>query len=215
MVNSRNISFSMVALFTLLTSCGPSQAELDATATQGIVYFIETQTAKAPTSTPSPVPPTPTPTSSPTATPEPGRHYEDEGGFSYIPPDGWVISEDGNKFMTASGLMVEELGANINFVDEIFEGSLDDYVDASRAFLEVFFDEIVFIEQGDFLTESGLRGIRQVYENDFLDLLVLQRLYFFDTGEIKILATCTRLLETSEEIDALCDESMLTFRLEN
>jgi hypothetical protein len=60
----------------VLSGCGPSQAELDATATQAAAAAFATQTALAPTATPtytpSPTPTkTPTPTNTPTATPTP------------------------------------------------------------------------------------------------------------------------------------------------
>jgi Tol biopolymer transport system component len=53
-----------------LAACGPSQAELDAQATQIAAAVVATQTAQAPTSTPAPTA-TPAPTSTPT--PPPGE----------------------------------------------------------------------------------------------------------------------------------------------
>lgn len=63
-----------VILFVVLTACGPSQAELDATAAQMAVEKFASQTAAAPTVTPTPIPtntttPTLTATITPTATP--------------------------------------------------------------------------------------------------------------------------------------------------
>jgi len=46
---------SAMSIF-LLVACGPSQAELDATATKNEADKFATQTAKAPTSTPTPEP---------------------------------------------------------------------------------------------------------------------------------------------------------------
>lgn len=55
-----------------LAGCGPSQAELDAEATQVAANLAATQTAEAPPPTPTPVPPTDTPTPvPPTDTPTP------------------------------------------------------------------------------------------------------------------------------------------------
>jgi parallel beta-helix repeat protein len=61
-----------VGLLLLLISagCGPSQEELDATATSEAAAAFATQTAEAPTSTPIPTD-TPSPTNTPTATPLP------------------------------------------------------------------------------------------------------------------------------------------------
>lgn len=72
-----SISVGLVAIL-LLNSCGPSQVELDATATKAAAAMFATQTAEAPTSmptstnTPTPNPPTASPTSiPPTAPPTP------------------------------------------------------------------------------------------------------------------------------------------------
>lgn len=57
-------AFTLVVLLIIATSlvaCGPSQAELDAQATQIAADEFATQTAQAPTATPSPIPPTPGP----------------------------------------------------------------------------------------------------------------------------------------------------------
>ncbi|MFZ5919243.1 MAG: hypothetical protein ACOYZ7_20115, partial [Chloroflexota bacterium] len=57
-------------LVLVLAACGPSQAELDAEATDIAASSFATQTAKAPTHTPTPTfTPTPTPTATPTHTP--------------------------------------------------------------------------------------------------------------------------------------------------
>ena len=80
---SPQIWFSLLVLIVLsifLSACGPSQAELDATATQGAADNFATQTAQAPTATatftPSPTAtatftPSPTATATPTSTPIP------------------------------------------------------------------------------------------------------------------------------------------------
>jgi len=82
-----SIPFTLVTLLicVILSGCGPSQAELDATSTQIAANIFATQTAQAPTATPTFTPsptatatststPTPTPTNTPTPTltPTPG-----------------------------------------------------------------------------------------------------------------------------------------------
>lgn len=79
--SNQKIHLLLTVLFLLvifLPACGPSQAEIEATATQAAVSMYATQTAEAPTattiptSTPTPQPTdTPTPSPSPTSTPEP------------------------------------------------------------------------------------------------------------------------------------------------
>jgi hypothetical protein len=70
-MNKRS-SYLLVLLLVgvALSGCGPSQAELDATATRVSADTFATQTAQAPTSTPTYTPsPTPTKTPTPTLTP--------------------------------------------------------------------------------------------------------------------------------------------------
>lgn len=79
--SNQKIHLLLTVLFLLvifLPACGPSQAEIEATATQAAVSMYATQTAEAPTattiptSTSTPLPTdTPTPSPSPTSTPEP------------------------------------------------------------------------------------------------------------------------------------------------
>ena len=61
----------LLVIGIVLSACGPSPAELDATATQASAHIFATQTAQAPTATPTSTPnPTPTARPSPTTTPE-------------------------------------------------------------------------------------------------------------------------------------------------
>lgn len=66
------MSLAIISLLisVILSACGPSQAELDATATQVAANIFATQTAQAPTATPT-FTPSPSPTATPTATPTP------------------------------------------------------------------------------------------------------------------------------------------------
>lgn len=69
----RNASFTIMILLSivvLISACGPSQAELDTTATQMTANNFASQTAQAPTVTSTP-PPSLTPTTTPTIAPTP------------------------------------------------------------------------------------------------------------------------------------------------
>jgi hypothetical protein len=72
-MNKRSTYLGILLLAgVVLSGCGPSQAELHATATQVSAAAFATQTAQAPTTTPTYTPsPTPTMTPTPTATPMP------------------------------------------------------------------------------------------------------------------------------------------------
>ena len=70
----KRMSFVWICLLTsaILVACGPSQAELDAQATEVAANIFATQTAEAPTPTFTPTS-TPTPTFTPTQTPTPTK----------------------------------------------------------------------------------------------------------------------------------------------
>lgn len=203
--------FLLFLSFTII-ACGPSP---EAIAGQTAIAATTVAAGWTPTPPPSKTP-TFTPTSSPTVTPEPGRHYEEEGGFSYNPPDSWTIGEiPGFVYKAFSGLESEVTGANILALDEAFEGPLEGYVEANIITLESVFDPIEIIEQREFSTASGLAGFKLVVDTVQQGLSLRQIMYFFDAGERKLLLVCSRLADAPEEIEILCDDSALTFRLEN
>jgi hypothetical protein len=69
---------------------------------------------------------------SPTRADEPTRYVESAGGFSFVPPEGWVLREfRGAKYKVVIGPVTANFAANINVVGESFAGSLDAYVKTS------------------------------------------------------------------------------------
>ncbi len=69
-IKSFHSSFVVISTVFIFCACGPSQAEIDATASQAAAAVFVTQTAEAPTATPIPTStPTPTNTLAPTLTP--------------------------------------------------------------------------------------------------------------------------------------------------
>jgi len=92
----------LTSSLVLLVACGPSQADLDGTATQVSVEKFASQTAAAPTDTPvpteTPIPtdtPIPTPTSTPTPSPTIPPTYTAVPEVSEIlEPGGYALSSD-------------------------------------------------------------------------------------------------------------------------
>ncbi len=71
MINNKTIFLSLFIIVMLLSACGPSQADLNATDTQVAMDIYGTQTANAPPATNTPPPPTATDLPTPTDTPAP------------------------------------------------------------------------------------------------------------------------------------------------
>ncbi len=143
------------------------------------------------------------------------RYIESEGGFSYIPPSGWEVVEfPGLKYKIARGVPTGDFAPNINFVDEAFSGSLDDYVTASLNAISQFFKDEYFISQEEFMTNEGQRSVKVIIENTQNGIELIQVFYFFDAGTKKFVVTYSRSADNGQENDILVDQSMKTFRIE-
>jgi hypothetical protein len=162
--------------------------------------------------------PTPTDLPAPPAIPtdDPDRHYEPAGGFSYVPPEGWEIAQPASEtaYKVARSQSGEGFSANLTMVDEAFTGSLEEYVSLSLDNMSEFFEGMQVLSRDPFETDEASSGIRIATQNVQTGLELNQIFYFFDLGTKKLVVTCTRLAESSEEVDAACDASVRTFRFE-
>lgn len=147
-----------------------------------------------------------------------GERYADAaGGFSYRPPAGWEVKElPGIKYKLAFGPQIgENFTVNINVVDETYEGSLDDYVSANLSAMGQAFTDFKLVNQEDFSTDQGERGIKISQENVQSEQRLRQHQYFFESGNRKYVVTYTRLVDKGGEFDSLVDLSMKTFQGED
>lgn len=170
-----------------------------------------------PTAPPIPTP-LPTETPAPTAIPTESadRHYEPEGGFSYIPPAGWkLVDASALVYKVAVGPETDGFATNLTVVDEPFDGSLDEYVSSAMDGLSQYFDSFQVLSQEEFKPEESAPGVRIVAENVQVGRVLRQRFYLFDGGAKKLVVTCTRLADAAEELDAACEGSLKTFRFES
>jgi hypothetical protein len=160
-------------------------------------------------------PPTETPVPAPTATREPGRHYEPAGGYSFIPPAGWQMVElAGLKYRVA---ITEAAGFNatINFVDEVYDGTLNAYISANRAVLQQAYPDVAFGVQEEFFAAANIPAARLQATLTLDNRKLRQIYYFFDSGQRNYIATCSLLADGSQDflIEA-CNQSLRTFRIE-
>lgn len=143
---------------------------------------------------------------------DPRRHYEEQGGFSYIPPEGWKVMEfPGLKYKISCGQRANEFAPNINVVDEAFGGALDDYVDASVTNMEKLFKNLRIVSREPFSPEGGLSSVKLITENEQFGRPLRQTFFFFDKGNKMYVVTCSALGEGGEELDDLFDAAMKTF----
>jgi hypothetical protein len=206
----------LVCCLTCTVSCG---APTDDTSSMAVVT-PGTETSS----------PTHLPTATSTASPQPSdtpspvqvegssrdRHYEPVGGFSYVPPAGWELADSSAiDYQVALGPEEDDFVANITIVDEAFAGTLEEYASASLANMEQFFDAFQVISQGEFKPDEAAPGVRLVTENVQYGRELRQTFYIFDAGAKKLVITCTRLAGGQDALEAVCDQTAKTFRLES
>ncbi len=110
------------------------------------------------------------------------------GLFSYVPPDGWKVSEvPGLKYKVCLGNPAKGFAPNIVVVEEAYEKSLDDYVKANIAMMQKVFQDHKILSQTDFTTSGGARAVKMITEREDPQLKkrLRQIYYFFDAGNKK------------------------------
>jgi hypothetical protein len=146
---------------------------------------------------------------------DPNRHYEKEGGFSYVPPEGWEMSEyPGMKYKIFRGPMENQFAPNINVIDEKLDGSLKTYVDANIEAMRDFVEGFNLVEREEIVTNEGARSIKLTVDGEHYQRQLRQYFCFFDAGERKYIVTCSALAENAEKYEPLFDKSVKTFRIE-
>jgi hypothetical protein len=138
------------------------------------------------------------------------------GIFSYVPPNGWKVSDfPGLKFKISRGDPVKGFAPNIVVADEAYNKSLDDYAKDNLANLKKLFRNLQVIGQSDFTTSDGTRVIKLLTErdDDVSQKRLRQVFYFYDAGNKKLVASCSGLAEEAPASDLVCDAAMKTFNV--
>ena len=162
-----------------------------------------------PTATPEPTPIPPTATTQPTEVAlEEGRYYEEEGGFSYIIPDGWQIFEIGGLkyFGLVESNPEDDMPSNVLFADEKFAGSLEEYVEATLNLIKQLSPNFEVMSTDAVETDSGIRGTSVVGTDEINGLQIIQVFFMFDIGErIFVMTYTSNIDENQENIIAIGD----------
>ncbi|MBU1168072.1 MAG: hypothetical protein KKD44_00765 [Proteobacteria bacterium] len=139
--------------------------------------------------------------------------YEKEGAFSYDPPAGWnVVEFPGLKYRIAHGPKENNFAPNINVVDEIFQGSLDDYVDANLKNMEELMVDFEIIKRKNFKTMDNVDAVFFVSENKQQDVMIRQHFFIIESGKRKYVVTLSTRADGGDVLDDVFEKSMSTFR---
>ena len=151
------------------------------------------------------------------------RYPENGAGFSFCPPDSWTIEEQaGEKYKVMFGTGAN-FRPNINIREQTSAGTLAEYAELAKKLIvskenieKLGATTLVVLDQSEFITTSGLSGIKVTYQTEFKGYLIRSMQYYFELkGGRKIIATFTGMVAEKEKLDPILDRSMKTFRIEN
>jgi hypothetical protein len=146
-----------------------------------------------------------------------------ESGFSYCPPDGWTIKQSlDEKFKMFLGPSSMTLTPNINARDEDNAVPLADHVATSIKYILTNFQTagvtaVKLLDQSEFVTTSGQRGIKVVFhvENTAKALIVRTFQYYFSGRESQKLVVTGSVLEIERNaFEPIFDRAMKTFQID-
>jgi len=140
------------------------------------------------------------------------RYFENGGNFSICYPRGWTVYDfPGLKYKIFYDSPINGFSANIIIVDEIFEGSLDEYLRLNNQNMEIVNPDAELVSKTSIRTNNGLNGWKQIFLNANSSRLLKQYFYFFSNSNVKYVITCTTLNNSNRNYDKIFDESIKTF----
>ena len=144
------------------------------------------------------------------------RHVEEGGGYSIQPPEGWAVAEfPGLKYKVFHGSPVHGFSPNIVFVDEYFEGTIEEYVQANNVNMRLVLTDFEILSTTAFVTASRLNGIKQVTTAAHSGQVLRQTFYYFSNGFTRFVITCSVPDNSRQSYEKLFDESVKTFQVTN
>ncbi len=144
----------------------------------------------------------------------PRQLYEKAGAFSYDPPPGWqVVEAPGLKYRISHGPRVNEFAPNINVVDEIFQGTLAEYVEANLKNMGKYFVNFKVLKRENLKTQDNEDVVKFITENLQQKTMLRQYFFFIGSGKRKYVFTCTTLPTIADELSKVFEKSMNTFRI--
>ena len=142
---------------------------------------------------------------------DPRRHFEKEGGFSFVPPEGWEMkSGDSLKYKLATGPVSQGVPVNLQVVDRPFPGTVDDFVRSIVRPLSMTLPDANIVKRETFQAYKDLHGIKMVIEVGE----VRQSCYFFGKGPNKFMVTGTSPTREAARFEPIFDATLKTFRFD-
>lgn len=215
-----------------LAACGPS-AEEQAAMTAMAMTATAAAWTPTPTITPSPTltpteTPTPTdtatqtltytPTDTPTKTPVPTKtqgpnyYYAPDLSYAFILPEGWEEREIGLKYPALFGPTIGGFNTNLVVVQEEVSFPLGFYTAMIQDTFASTYTGLSQVSEDFLTTNEGLDYFRWEYTFSQNGVGVRQILFFYESGDWKLMIAFTRPANQGAELDPLIDEAMMTVR---
>ena len=146
-----------------------------------------------------------------------------ESGFSYCPPDGWAIKSSlDEKFKSFLGPQSNILTPNINARDVDNQVPLADHVATGIKYVLTNFQAlgataVKMLDQSEFVTASGVRGVRVVFhvENSARAVVFRTYQYYFNGRGIQKLMVTGSVVEAERNtFEPIFDRAMKTFQID-
>lgn len=143
------------------------------------------------------------------------RYFEINGGFSYIPPKGWIIQKaDFSPYQVVYGERVAGFWTNISFVTEISSMSLEEYTQDYSQKMSSMFTAFAIEKEEIFKTKQGLSGKKIVSNAKNGDVQMRLVQYIFLDGNIKLNVTCSAHPNVKAKFDRYFDDMIKSLEFE-
>lgn len=129
-------------------------------------------------------------------------------------PEGWVRQRlPGMADDMLMGPRGEGFTPNVNFVQEPFAGTLEEYVSANLQVLPTVVERFTLLSRSDAVTEEGVPMVR-IVASSFTSMRELRQVaYFLKSGDRCFVITCSALLSDGSAFDDAFDEAATSFRI--
>ena len=144
------------------------------------------------------------------------ERYVEKNNFSIAIPESWeVVTVKGLKYKILRGAFENNFSPTINFVDEKFDGELDEYIEYFMDQIDSIFDENrEYIFHGEFKTLKELTGRLLVITSFQQEMLIQFNYFLFPRNDGRyIIITCSNLANNNASFNELYINTIRTFEL--
>ena len=159
--------------------------------------------------------PTPTQTPIPTPTPDPARVFGPDEAYSFVPPADWDIFtiNDGDPAFIGPYFQDCACGVSLRFNQQSSPLSAPLYATYIQDSLKASLPDLILVGEEVSSTASGLEYLRWEFKTTQDEIVFNKIVYFFKSGENKLILIYSRPERYASEYDVLVDRAVNTLIL--